>query len=566
MRFYGIGEVARLLRVRPHVIRYWVTEAPFLSPRKSGGGRREYSSRDVQLLMRFQFLLHEKRYTVEGARRRIWEELAGGAPDALSRVAQVRSDLIEILAQVQKRRVNPLSESAVRESFEAIGQGHLFRFWEGRPAAMREKLLADLGRLDPELVARLAARAADRDPPLLPFTPAPCLRLQDTRQDAEARALGESLIRGGRTAFLTVAGGQGSRLGFDGPKGLFAVSPIRKATLFRLFAEKLLAARRRYGVEIPWLIMTSPLNQARTLEYFEAEGWFGLGRDTVSCFPQGTLPSLSPDGLLLLAEDGGIFENPNGHGGVIEGLRESGLLDRMRSLGVEELSYFQVDNPLVDVPDPVFLGCHRRAGADISSKTVRKAYPEEKLGTIAVADGKPFVVEYSDLPKELMTASAADGGLLYPQGSIAIHAFNVEFLAGRRVDLPYHRARKKVKTLIPLEQGAETQERDAVKFEMFVFDAIPLAEKSVFFETAREEEFAPLKNREGADSIATCIRGQVEKHARWLEACGVEVPRGADGVSRWLIEISPLFAADLDGLRARRFELPGRIEADTLLA
>jgi len=566
MRFYGIGEVARLLRVKPHVIRYWESEAPFLNPRKGFGGRREYSTRDVQLLMRFQFLLRDKRYTVEGARRRIWEEIGGGTPDALSRVAQVRGDLIEVLAQVQKRRTVPMNESTIREKYESLGQEHLFRFWQRRPAAMKERLLADLERMDPDLVARLAARVADRDPPLPPFGPAPFLDMRETGQDAEARALGESLIRGGRMAFLTVAGGQGSRLGFDGPKGLFAISPIRKASLFRIFAEKLLAARRHYGAAIPWLIMTSPQNHARTLEHFEAEDWYGLGKDTVHCFVQGTLPSLSPEGKLLLAEDGGIFENPNGHGGVIEGLRESGLLETMRDQGVEELSYFQVDNPLVNVPDPVFLGCHRRAGSLISSKTVRKAYPEEKLGTIAVAGGKPLVVEYSDLPRDLMLSKDTGGGLLYPQGSIAIHVLNVGFLSGSRADLPYHRARKKVKALIPLEKGVEIQERDAIKFEMFVFDAIPLAERSLFFETSREEEFAPLKNREGVDSIATCIQGQVEKHARWLEICGVEVPRRGDGRSRWLIEIGPLFAADPDRLRDRGSGLPQRIEGDTLLA
>ncbi len=266
-----------------------------------------------------------------------------------------------------------------------------------------------------------------------------------------------------------------------------------------------------------------------------------------------------------MAPDGGLFFNPNGHGGVIDALRGSGSLAAMTEIGVRHLFYFQVDNPIVRVPDPLFLGFHCRAGARVSAKVVEKAYPEEKLGVIATKAGVPCVIEYSDLDPQRMHARGANGRLLFDQGSIAIHILDVPFLESPDLSMPLHVARKKAKTLNPTSAGTEACERDAVKMEMFVFDAIPLAGRALFFETDRADEFAPLKNRAGLDSIETCHRGQVEQAARWLTGIGVEVPRDADGRPLHEIEISPLFALDPEVLAARRGILKDRIDEDTLL-
>jgi UDP-N-acetylglucosamine/UDP-N-acetylgalactosamine diphosphorylase len=562
----GIGKAARLLGVKPHVLRYWESELPTLSPRKGRTGRREYSAQDLQLLLRLKHLLYERRYTLEGARRELWEEVGSPNPDLRARLDAVRSELVEALMLIQDRSGGPGTDHDPRDVFEALGQGHLFAHWDARPPGMRRRLLEDLETLDPGLAASLVERLAEGPARPARVEPAPHESLREIGADREARGIGEELLASGRTAFLTVAGGQGSRLGFEGPKGLFPVTPMRRLTLFAHFAEKLLAARRRYGAAIPWLIMTSRGNHEETSRAFERADSFGLGAGTVRFFMQGMLPALSPEGRLLLAEDGGLFWSPDGHGGVIGGLRSSGLLDELSAAGVEELFHFQVDNPLVTVPDPVFLGFHRRAGADISSKVVEKSHPAEKLGAIAVIDGRPGVIEYSDLPDALRDARDGQGRLLFVQGSIAIHMLRVGFLAREGFRLPLHLARKRVQTLIPTPDGADTEDREAVKFEMFIFDAIPLAERSLFFEVDRAEEFAPLKNREGPDSIDTCLRGQVEKAARWLEECGIAVPRGDDGQPRNLLEISPLFALDRGELAAKRASLPDRIDDDTLLA
>ena len=588
MRAWSIGEVARLLGVKPHVLRYWESELPLLSPKKGLTGRREYSANEVRLLMRFRHLLYDRKFTLEGAKKTMWEELGAADPDISARFARIRSDLIEALMTARRGSTAPhegetMSHSEIRERIEELGQEHLFAFWEKRPEEMRQRLVDDLSTLNLAVVQELrqliassaagavettgaAAEAAATAAVEAELSPAPYVPLAESSGDAAARGAGEEEIRRGRTAFLTVAGGQGSRLGFEGPKGMFPVTPLRKLTLFALFAEKLLAARRWYGADIPWLIMTGPQNHAATEEYFASQDWFGLGRDTVHLFVQGMLPSFSLDGRLLMAPDGGLFFNPNGHGGVIEALRQSGSLAAMREQRVQHLFYFQVDNPLVRVPDPVFLGFHCRARSLISAKVVEKAYPGEKLGVIATSGGKPCVIEYSDLDQTRMHARGPDGRLYYGQGSIAIHILDVPFLESPGLSLPRHMARKKAKTLNPTPEGTEILERDAVKMEMFVFDAIPLADRSLFFETDRAEEFAPLKNREGQDSIESCLQGQLEQAARWLSGVGVEVPRDAQGRPRHAVEISPLFALDPQMLAARRGILKDRIDEDTVLA
>ncbi len=204
----------------------------------------------------------------------------------------------------------------------------------------------------------------------------------------------------------------------------------------------------------------------------------------------------------------------------------------------------------------------------MSSKVVRKAYPEEKLGSICVVGGRACVVEYSDMPADLMAARDASGGLLFPQGSIAIHVFRTAFLAGAEeaVRLPWHLARKRVRALNPTPDGTDIQEEEAIKMETFVFDSVPLARQALFFEVDRAEEFSPLKNRAGVDSVDSCRQGQVEKAARWLESCGVAVPRDARGIPAHAIEISPLFAPDKAALAARRGSLKDIIDEDTLLA
>jgi UDP-N-acetylglucosamine/UDP-N-acetylgalactosamine diphosphorylase len=320
--------------------------------------------------------------------------------------------------------------------------------------------------------------------------------------------------------------------------------------LFRIHAEKVLAISRRYSRPVPLLIMTSPATHADTQEYFDAENFFGLSPGDVRFFQQGTMPAVDlTTGRILLEQPGRLFLSPNGHGGTLTALAESGLLKELESRGVRHVFYFQVDNPLVKVCDPAFLGNHIAAHSAASSKVVFKEQPGEKVGVLAVVDGRCSIIEYSDMSSEMAAERDETGNLRFRAGNPAIHIFDVGFLkwvtgSGK---LSYHTARKKVPYL-DTNTGLVNHPtiENAMKFELFIFDALPLADRWLAMETNRAEEFAPLKNATGADSPATVRKAISRLHASWLEAAGVSIPTSDTGDPIDPVEISPLYALDED--------------------
>ncbi len=363
---------------------------------------------------------------------------------------------------------------------------------------------------------------------------------QEKRMAEQARLLGESLLRKGRVAVLIVAGGQGSRLGFEGPKGTFALSPVRKKSLFQLFSEQVKALSTRYGATMPLLIMTSNDNHSDTIDFFTKNRYFGLPPETVHFFSQGVLPAVSQDGKLVLKDSAHLYTSPNGHGGSLKAISDSGVLAKLIASGCEELFYCQVDNPLVKIADPVFLGYHAMARSQASTKVVRRRSIEEKVGVYLDLNGKDTVIEYSDIDADHMSALDERGEILYWAGNTAIHIFSLSFIEELNRDgfaLPYHCAQK---TAYVISSDWEPASIDVWKFETFVFDAIPLAGKTCCMEVPREEEFAPVKNKDGVDSPETARQAMSEQHRKWLERAGIETPPGTK------VEISPLFALDAD--------------------
>ena len=426
-------------------------------------------------------------------------------------------------------------------------------------AQEKTRLEADLAQVDQTLVKRLMAGEGLYVAPQGAIEPVEAYTSEYTAsaQAMADRAFGAELLAAGQVAAVLVAGGQGSRLGVDGPKGCVPVSPLKHKSLFQIHAEKVLALTRRYGAKVPLYIMTSIENDAATRAFFAEHNYFGLAQNDIIFFTQGRLPSLRLDGGFIVGRDGGLFMNPDGHGGTFAALEKSGCLDDMRSRGIEEIFYFQVDNPLVQVADPLFVGLHHRCKAQMSSKVVHKRDCDEKVGVIASLNGRPLVVEYSDLPTELRYACDEAGQMRYWAGSLAIHMLRRDFieqLTNGGLKLPYHRA---VKMIPALDEAGQPVEVEGVKFETFLFDALPLAERSVTLEVERAAEFAPVKNAEGEDSLATSQKMQSDLHRNWLEAAGVKVAQGVT------VEISPLLAlaaADLS-----RANLPKAIEKDTYL-
>ncbi len=457
---------------------------------------------------------------------------------------------------------------SIRQQLRAHHQEHLLTFWPQLNQRQREELLdqireLDLAKID-DWIEQLVKRAPAPEVATKDFEPAPSYTPEprdaaERRKYKEAIELGENLIAQGKVAALTVAGGQGTRLGFDGPKGNYPISPVRHKTLFRLFAETIQAVSRRYGATCPWYVMTSPMNHPQTVEIFEAENYYGLDARDVFIFQQGTLPNFSFDGRILLADKSEIARSPDGHGGCIRALARSGALAEMKKRGVECLSYWQVDNPLVKLFDPLFIGLHALDGAEMSSKAVIKNSPKEKVGNFCLVGGKVTVIEYSDLPDELAEKRRPDGSLAFELGSIAIHIINTTFVEKLNTEghsLPLHRAVKKIPHMDLQGRRIEPKQPNGIKLESFIFDALPIAQKSIILEILRSEQFAPVKNATGEDSAETTRHMMIERAAAWLEAADVAVPRKPDGFADCTLEIAPSFALDKEDVAAQRDRIP----------
>lgn len=460
---------------------------------------------------------------------------------------------------------------SLRASYARAGQAQVFAFFERlNPEAQRRLLdeageidLAEIDRLNRTLVAKQGAAGID----LSGLEPAPYEARPEHGGDAaswaRAKAEGEAALRQGKVAAFTVAGGQGTRLGYDGPKGTFPVTPITRKSLFAVFAEKIRAAGARYGRPLHWFVMTSHQNHGATEEYFTSNQFFGLDRGRVHFFRQGRMPAVDFSGKILLEAPGSIALSPDGHGGSLRALERSGAVDLMASEGIDTISYFQVDNPLVRFIDPAFIGWHRMRSSEMSSKMVPKAYPEEKVGVFCHQKGGLVVLEYSDLPLDFQRQTDASGGLRYKAGSIAIHMLDREFVrrlarSGSDASLPFHRADKKIPTIDAAGQPVKPEKPNGIKFEMFVFDALPFARNPVVIETLRADDFSPVKNAQGVDSPQTCRDDQMRQFGRWLKANGAGVPADATGLPSFPIEVAPLFGYDEDSFADSWRKLPSK--------
>lgn len=454
----------------------------------------------------------------------------------------------------------------IAERLEFYHQEHLLRGWESLPKEQQLAFARQLEQIDfDELIGlfqdQRSGRAARAESPAQKAFRAkpPAALIRQPRSDLErvkwqtAYAHGEQLLREGRVAAILVAGGQGTRLGFDHPKGMFPIGPVSDASLFQLFCEQILARSRHAGKPIPYYIMTSEATHAETVEFFADNHHFGLPRSDVVFFQQGTMPAVDAStGSLLLSAPGALAMSPDGHGGLLQALQKAQLIEDMERRGIDYLYYHQVDNPQAIVVDPSYLGWHALEGADVSTKVVSKSGPEEKMGVAVDVDGLTQIIEYSDMPKEVTERRNSAGELELWAGSTAIHIFSREFLnrlTAAQWGLPFHVAHKAVPYYNPEKGQSESPvQPNAYKFERFIFDVLPEARKALIVEADRNREFAPLKNASGAHSPPDVKRSLVELYRSWLKQAGVEVP------SDTAVEISPLVA--LDGA-----ELAGKLQS-----
>lgn len=447
-------------------------------------------------------------------------------------------------------------KDSLRQTLKSFGQEQLLRFEAAASCEENAALEAELEKINFPYLDKLIKDYVLKKPeisipsdlqpaPYFPLVPV-CAEQQKLYDEAEK--YGKKLISEGKVACLIVAGGQGTRLGYDGPKGTYPIGPVSGRSLFEYFALSIRRNEIKYNTKISWYVMTSLLNNQQTVDFFEENNYFGLQKEQVFFFIQGTMPAIGYDGKLLMSSKSSLCLSPDGHGGTLLALKKSGALDDMRAKGIEYLSYFQVDNPLVPVLSPRFIGLHVMEKSDMSAIMLAKTNAFEKLGNFCIADGKLQIIEYSDLPDDLAQSVDENGKLRFIAGSPAIHVISCKFIEKLTCDgtlsLPSHRADKKVPCLDENGNQIKPEEPNAVKLETFIFDALQLADKTMVLEGDRKEVFAPTKNATGVDSAESCREMLIARDCRRLEAAGVKIPRQADGTPDCKVEISPLIAVD----------------------
>lgn len=447
-----------------------------------------------------------------------------------------------------------------RQLLTENGQDHLLQFWVSLDQRERQTLLADIANIDFPLMNRLIDQWVLHDPPPERFNriaPIPLIpKIDPNRPDAiEAREAGETALRDGRVGLFLVAGGQGTRLGFDGPKGAYRIGPISGKSFFAFHAEKIHNLQRRYGCILPWYVMTSDANDAATRAFFSDNDHFGLSPSNVMFLKQRMVPCVDDQGKFILAEKGCLATNPNGHGGCIPAMVENGVIADARERGIDILSYFQVDNWTAKVADPYFIGYHILRNAEMSSKNQRKNHVREAVGVHCSCDGEYRVIEYSELdiyPQLLELDKQRN--MVHSAGNPAIHILSVDFvdrICQHYDDFPWHRAHKKIPYVDETGQTVEPEKPNGYKFETFIFDALRfIRHKPVALEIDRAGEYTPIKQFTGENSVEAAWNSMNEYWAQWLQAAGYTVPRDPSGRIAIKIEISPRFALTQEEFRA----------------
>lgn len=463
---------------------------------------------------------------------------------------------------VSTNRPDSMIEGRILERIEQNRQRHLLQFWDDLSPVEQAAFADQLSTLDWNLVERLLAtfescQGAESDRVRHVAPPVHVIRQPTSEAETEAwshaRQLGEEVLRSGKVAVILLAGGQGTRLGFPHPKGMFPIGPVSGKSLFELFAEQITAMSLKFGCSIPYLIMTSDETHDETVAFFQKNAYFGLNPQNVFFFQQGLVPSFDArTGELLLESKGRVRTNPDGHGGLLAALQNEGLFELLQTQGIEYLFLHQVDNPLTRICDPVFIGLHVKHDSDVSTKVISKKDSTEKVGIAAAVNGRTSIIEYSDLPVELATEQDDSGRLRYWAGNTAIHVFNRKFLqriANSEANLSWHRAIKRIPHVDKLGREIDPKMENGAKFERFLFDTLPFADTALIVETMREEEFAPLKNFAGEFSADYVRQQMVRISTSWLNQAGVNVPDDL------CVEISPRFALSAEDVISRSEEL-----------
>ncbi|GAB7356096.1 hypothetical protein MBLNU459_g6702t1 [Dothideomycetes sp. NU459] len=477
----------------------------------------------------------------------------------------------------------------LKEKYEKAGQEQVFAFYDDLSSGEKGALYHQLAAIDPEHINNITSKALnppqaeseDSKPKLEPLPESATSSIIDSEEDDIIKwySSGLQYIAQNQVAVVLMAGGQGTRLGSSAPKGCYDIGLPSQKSLFQLQAERIWKVERlaerehsKDEVTVPWYIMTSGPTRKPTEEFFEKNAYFGLNRNNVVFFEQGTLPCISNDGKILLESKSKLAVAPDGNGGLYQALIASGVVQDMEKRGIKHIHAYCVDNCLVKVADPTFIGFAASKDVDIATKVVRKRDAKESVGLILQKNGKPDVVEYSEIDQATSEAKdAKDSSLLkFRAANIVNHYYSYRFLESIpnwAHELPHHVARKKI-PYVDTEKGEtiKPEKPNGIKLEQFVFDCFPLLSMDKFacMEVKREDEFSPLKNARGTgeDDPDTSKRDIFEQGTRWIKAAGGVVTSEAEDVG---VEVSPKISyggEGLDFLNGRTIKAPAVIETE----
>jgi UDP-N-acetylglucosamine/UDP-N-acetylgalactosamine diphosphorylase len=395
-----------------------------------------------------------------------------------------------------------------KEILKKFGQEHVLLSYERLSDEMKEKLLKQVLSIDFEQIQNLyentKKEVIEVDSIIEPIEYTDSAKIPFDEKE-KYLAKGEEIIKAGKYAVITMAGGQGTRLGHNGPKGTFDMGLNSHKSLFEILCDILKDAKKKYGVDIPWYIMTSRENNNDTVKFFEDNNYFGYSKEAVRMFfMQNELPMIDQDGKVIIGEDGLIKEAADGHGGVFEAVVRNGVLTDMQQNGIEWVYTCAIDNPLVKMTDPLLIGYAAEKNVLAASKSIVKAGPTERVGVFCKRDGKPSVIEYIEITEEMANQRDENGELVYGESHIMMNLFNIKAIENiSKFKLPYHSAFKKCAYMNETGEIVNPTAPNAYKFEAFIFDAFSTLPKMGILRGKREEEFAPIKNAEGVDSPET---------------------------------------------------------------
>ncbi len=384
------------------------------------------------------------------------------------------------------------------EKLKKYGQEHVLKYYAELPEEQRNILIEQIDRTDFTVIGQ-AAETGKRGT----IAPIKAMTIPEIDMGRERfERIGMEAVKAGKLGAVLLAGGMGTRLGSDAPKGMYDIGISKPVYIFQRLIENLMKVVEKAGNYIQLFVMTSEKNHDATVGFFKEHDYFGYDKDYIAFFKQDMAPAADFDGKVYMEAKDSIATSPNGNGGWFLSMKKSGLLELVEKRGIEWLNVFAVDNVLQSIADPVFAGAVLEGGYSVGSKVIRKVNPQEKVGVMCTEDGRPSIVEYIELTEDMLTQRDENGEYAYNFGVILNYLFKVDKLVNLlERKLPYHKSAKKIAYINEAGELVKPEEPNGYKYEQFILDMIQMLDSCLPFEVVREKEFAPIKNKTGVDSV-----------------------------------------------------------------